>query len=53
MNKMTISFIITFILLASGMNVLFAQDEEGSGYSAGLNVSYPLVTGSYFDGAGT
>ena len=50
MKKISVSTIITSIMLVSGMNTLFAQD---SGYSAGLNVSYPLVTGSYFDTDGT
>ena len=44
---------ITAFMLLSGMNTLFAQDEEGSGYSAGLNISYPLVKGAYYDGDGT
>ena len=47
------SFLITSIILVSGMNALFAQDGEGSGYSAGVNVSYPLLAGEYFDGDGT
>ena len=42
------SIIIISIMLVSGMNALFAQEEGGSGYSAGLNVSYPLVAGDYF-----
>ena len=52
MKKMSVITITSFMLV-SGMNALFAQDEGGSGYSAGLNVSYPLVTGSYFDTDGT
>ena len=54
MKKMVVSTIITSIMLVSGINTLFAQDEGGgSGYSAGLNVSYPLVAGAYFDNDGT
>ena len=52
MKIMSVITITSFMLL-SGMNTLFAQDEEGSGYSAGLNISYPLVKGTYFDGDGT
>ncbi len=51
MNKLSVSIIITSFMLVSGMNALFAQTD--SGYSAGLNVSYPLVTGEYFDGDGS
>ena len=53
MKKNALSVLITSIMLVSGMNALFAQDEGGSGYSAGLNVSYPLLAGEYFDGDGT
>ena len=34
-------------MLISGMKALSAQDLTG--YSVGLNVSYPLVTGTYFE----
>ena len=49
MKKFLLSIITTSIILLSCMNVLFSQE----GYTAGLNVSYPLVTGAYFDRAGT
>ena len=49
MKKFLLSIITTSIILLSCMNVLFSQE----GYTAGLNVSYPLVTGKYFDGDGT
>ena len=51
MKKISLPIIITSIMLLGGMNILFAQNLTG--YSAGLNVSYPLVTGKYFDGDGT
>ena len=53
MKKIIVSITVFSLMLVSGMNVLFSQDEEGSGYSAGLNFSYPLVTGAYYDGDGT
>jgi len=54
MKKMTVSIIMTSIILVGGMNSLFAQDSNSlEGYSAGLNVSYPVVSGAYFDGDGT
>ena len=49
MKKIHLSMITTSIILLSCVNVLFSQE----GYTAGLNVSYPLVTGAYFDGDGT
>ena len=36
-------------MLLSCMNILFSQE----GYTIGLNVSYPIVNGEYFDGPGT
>ena len=49
MKKLSMSIITTSIMLLSCVNVLFSQEE----YTVGLNVSYPLVTGGYFDGTGT
>ena len=49
MKKFLLSIITTSIMLLSCVNVLFSQGE----YTVGLNVSYPLVTGAYFDGSGT
>ena len=45
MKKVLLSIIITSFILLSGMNVLLAQPIEGFK----LNVSYPLIAGSYFD----
>ena len=49
MKKMSLLSLIISLMLVSGMNPLSAQDENPlEGYSAGINVSYPLVTGDYF-----
>ena len=49
MKNLKLIIMTTTIMLLSCMNVLFSQE----GYTAGLNVSYPLVTGMYFDGEGS
>ena len=49
MKTFLLSIITTSIVLLSCMNILFSQE----GYTIGLNVSYPLVNGEYFDGDGT
>ena len=54
MKKMSLLSLIISLMLVSGINLLSAQDGNPlEGYSAGINVSYPLVTGAYFDGDGT
>ena len=52
MKKLSFSLLITFCMILCNLNFILAQDS-GIGYSAGLNVSTPLVTSSYFDGDGT
>ena len=49
MKKLPLSIITTSFILLSCMNILFSQ----SGYTVGLNGSYPVVTGSYFTGPET
>ena len=46
MKKMSLYLVITSLMLLSGLT---AQE----GYSVGLNVSTPIVTGKYFDADGT
>ena len=54
MKKMSLFTLITSLMLVSGMNALSAQDENSlEGYSVGLNIGNPIITGKYFDGDGT
>ena len=53
MKKMSLLSLIISLMLVSGINLLSAQDGNPlEGYSAGINVSYPLVAGEYFSGDG-